>query len=72
MNERRAFAGFLAYGVGLLLAVQCLINFGVNTGVLPTKGLTLPFVSFGGNSLMVSCAMLGLVLRAQLEGSGRG
>ncbi len=61
------FAGYLAYGVGLMLGVQCLINLGVNTGVLPTKGLTLPFVSYGGNSLVVSCAMIGLVLRVQLE-----
>lgn len=68
----QAFAGYLVYGVGLLLGVQCLINLGVNTGVLPTKGLTLPFVSYGGNSLVVSCAMLGLVLRAQMEGSERG
>jgi len=72
MDERRPFAAYLTYGVGLILGIQCLINFGVNTGVLPTKGLTLPFVSFGGNSLMVSCAMLGLVLRAQLEGKSRG
>lgn len=63
-----AFGGYLAYGVGLLFGIQCLINIGVNTGLLPTKGLTLPFVSYGGNSLMVSCAMLGLVLRVQLEG----
>jgi len=40
--------------------------------VLPTKGLTLPFVSYGGNSLVVSCAMVGLVLRLQLEGVSRG
>jgi cell division protein FtsW len=66
------FSGYLVYGVGLLLGVQCLINLGVNTGVLPTKGLTLPFVSYGGNSLVVSCAMLGLVLRAQIEGGQRG
>lgn len=72
LDERRAFAGYLSYGVGLLLGIQCLINFGVNTGVLPTKGLTLPFVSFGGNSLMVSCAMVGLVLRTQLESARRG
>jgi cell division protein FtsW len=45
---------------------------GVNTGLLPTKGLTLPFVSYGGNSLLVSCAMLGLVFRTQLEGHRRG
>ncbi len=62
------FGGFLIYGVGFLLGLQCLINLGVNTGVLPTKGLTLPFVSYGGNSLVVSCAMLGLVVRVQLEG----
>jgi cell division protein FtsW len=68
----QVFSGYLVYGIGLLLGVQCLINLGVNTGVLPTKGLTLPFVSYGGNSLIVSCAMLGLVLRAQLEGRQRG
>jgi len=72
MDDRRRFSGYLVYGVGLVLGVQCLINMGVNTGLLPTKGLTLPFVSYGGNSLLVSCAMLGLVFRAQLEGRGRG
>ncbi len=61
------FAGFLAYGAGLTIGVQCLINIGVNTGTLPTKGLTLPFVSYGGNSLVVCCALLGLVIRARLE-----
>ena len=65
--EGRAFAGYLAYGIALLLGIQCAINVGVNTGTLPTKGLTLPFVSYGGNSLIVSCALIGLVLRVQLE-----
>ena len=72
LDDRRQFAGYLCYGVGLLLGVQCLINMGVNTGLLPTKGLTLPFVSYGGNSLLVSCAMLGLVFRAQLEARANG
>jgi cell division protein FtsW len=72
LTSGNAFAGYLVYGVGLLIGVQCLINLGVNTGVLPTKGLTLPFVSYGGNSLVVSCAMLGLVLRVQMEGGERG
>jgi cell division protein FtsW len=72
LDGGNVFGGYLAYGVGLLLGVQCLINLGVNTGVLPTKGLTLPFVSYGGNSLVVSCAMVGLVLRLQLEGVSRG
>ena len=61
------FAGYLCYGVGLLLAVQCLINAGVNTGLLPTKGLTLPLVSYGGNSLIVCCGMLALVARTDIE-----
>jgi cell division protein FtsW len=72
VDDRRVFGGYLTYGVGLLLGVQCLVNMGVNTGLLPTKGLTLPFVSYGGNSLLVSCAMLGLVFRTQLEGHRRG
>ncbi|MBX3705140.1 MAG: putative lipid II flippase FtsW [Pseudomonadales bacterium] len=66
------FGGYLVYGIGLLLGIQALVNFGVNTGVLPTKGLTLPFVSYGGNSLIVCCTMIGLVLRLQLEHSERG
>jgi cell division protein FtsW len=61
------FAGYLAYGVALLFGLQTMVNLGVNTGVLPTKGLTLPFISYGGNSLIVSCAMLGLVSRAWWE-----
>jgi len=65
--DGRLFAGFLVYGVALLFGLQALVNLGVNTGVLPTKGLTLPFISFGGNSLIVSCAMFGLVCRAWLE-----
>jgi cell division protein FtsW len=67
MQDGRKFAGFLVYGVALLLGLQYLVNLGVNTGVLPTKGLTLPFVSYGGNSLIVSCALLGLVCRSLLE-----
>ena len=61
------FGGYVCYGVGLLLALQMLINIGVTTGSLPTKGLTLPFISYGGNSLIVCSALIGLVCRAQLE-----
>jgi cell division protein FtsW len=67
LDKGRTFAGFVAYGVALLLGLQCVINVGVNTGTLPTKGLTLPFISYGGNSLLVCCALIGLVLRAQIE-----
>ena len=67
LEEGRPFAAYIAYGTALLLGIQCVINVGVNTGTLPTKGLTLPFISYGGNSLIVCCALLGLVLRVQLE-----
>lgn len=61
------FASYLCYGVGLLMGVQTLVNIGVATGSLPTKGLTLPFVSYGGNSLILCAGLLGMVARAQWE-----
>lgn len=67
LQRQQYFGGFLASGIGILIGVQCLINFGVNTGLLPTKGLTLPFVSYGGHSLMVSYCMLGLVFRIAMD-----
>ena len=69
--EQRGFAGLVAYGAALLIGVQTVVNVGVNTGVLPTKGLTLPFISFGGNSLVVCSALVALALRAHCEG-GQG
>ncbi len=65
------FGGYLCYGVGITIGVQALINLGVSSGILPTKGLTLPFVSYGGNSLVVCCALVGLVCRARLEEGSR-
>lgn len=61
------FAGYAAYFTGMLIGLQFLISLGVNTGVLPTKGLTLPFISYGGNSLIIMCGLVGLVLRAAME-----
>jgi cell division protein FtsW len=61
------FAANLAHGLGLLLALQTLINLGVNMGLLPTKGLTLPLLSYGGSSLVVTCLMLALLLRIGSE-----
>lgn len=61
------FAGFVAYGIGLWFGFQTLINIGVNVGVLPTKGLTLPFMSYGGCSLIVSLLAVGLLLRIEFE-----
>lgn len=69
LRDGHHLAGYLCYGAGLLLGLQALINVGVNTGMLPTKGLTLPFVSYGGNSVLVCCALVGLVVRAQIEAS---
>lgn len=57
------FGAYLAFGIGLWIGMQAMINLGVNMGVLPTKGLTLPLVSSGGSSLLVTCAAIGLVLR---------
>ncbi len=63
----RSFHGYVAYGIGIVISAQVFINIGVNTGLLPTKGLTLPFLSYGGSSLMVCLVMLALVARIQLE-----
>lgn len=61
------FGARLAQGSALLLGLQAMINMGVNMGVLPTKGLTLPFISAGGSSLMVSCCLVGLLYRVDYE-----
>ena len=61
------FAAYVAYGIGIWLAMQAIINMGVNMGMLPTKGLTLPLMSYGGSSLIVSCMAIGLLLRIHNE-----
>ncbi len=57
----RIYAARLAQGIGFLLVFQAVINIGVNLGALPTKGLTLPFISYGGSSMLVCCAAMGLL-----------
>jgi len=61
------FAAYLSYGFALVLGAQAFINIAVSTGMLPTKGLTLPLLSYGGSSLVVSCTMVALLLRADIE-----
>jgi len=61
------FAAFLAYGIGIWFGLQSFINMGVNMGLLPTKGLTLPLMSYGGGSMMVMCAALALLFRIRNE-----
>jgi cell division protein FtsW len=63
----RVFAGLLCQGVGLWIGVQSFINFGVNLGVLPTKGLTLPLLSYGGSGVVLNLVALALVLRVDME-----
>jgi len=61
------FSAYAAHGLGLGIGLQALINIGVNVGLFPTKGLTLPFLSYGSNSLIVACMAVGLLLRIDLE-----
>lgn len=67
VEMRRHFAGYCAFGVSLWMALQSFVSIGVNLGMLPTKGLTLPLVSSGGSSLLGTCAALGLLLRVSYE-----
>jgi len=61
------FAAYLAYGIGVWITLQAVINMGVNMGLLPTKGLTLPLMSYGGSSLVICCMAIGLLLRINRE-----
>jgi cell division protein FtsW len=63
----RPYAALVAQGVGVWLGVQVFINMGVNMGVLPTKGLTLPLMSFGGSGLLANCVALAILLRIDWE-----
>jgi len=63
----RYFSALVAQGIGIWVASQAIINMGVNLGLLPTKGLTLPFLSFGGSGLLVNCTALALLLRIDWE-----
>lgn len=64
------FAAYMAYGIGIWLSMQAIINMGVNVGLLPTKGLTLPLMSYGGSSLIVCCIAIGLLMRIHYETNG--
>ena len=61
------FAAYAAYGIGLLLGLHAFVNIGVNIGLLPTKGLTLPLMSYGGSNLVVSAVSIGMLLRIDHE-----
>lgn len=61
------FAGLTAKGIGIWIGVQAFINMGVNMGLLPTKGLTLPFMSYGGSGVLINCVGLAILLRIDYE-----
>ncbi len=61
------YAAFLAYGFGLWIAIQFTVSIGVNSGLLPTKGLTLPLMSYGGSSVLVNCLVIAVLLRIDYE-----
>jgi cell division protein FtsW len=66
-KQERHFSALVAQGIGVWLAVQAIINIGVNTGLLPTKGLTLPLLSFGGSGIVANCMALAVLLRVDYE-----
>ena len=67
MAQERPFDGFLAYGIGIWFSFQTAVNVGASTGILPTKGLTLPLVSYGGSSLIVMSVAVAILLRIDFE-----
>jgi cell division protein FtsW len=66
-EQGNRFAGFIALGIGGWIGLQAFINIGVNMGMLPTKGITLPFISYGGSSVLVFAASFALLLRVEME-----
>ena len=66
----KVFAALATFGIAILFSFQVFVNVGVSSGLLPTKGLTLPFISYGGSSLLICCVLMAFVLRAQWEVAG--
>ena len=63
----KKFSAFIAYGLGIWFAFQSFVNMGVNMGALPTKGLTLPFMSYGGGSMIIMCSAMAMLYRVNSE-----
>jgi len=66
-EEKKLFESYLLFGFGIWISAQAFVNIGVNMGVLPTKGLTLPLISYGGSSIMIMCVVIALILRTEHE-----
>jgi cell division protein FtsW len=72
LRARDSFGSFLAAGITLMISIQAFLNIAVVTGLAPTKGLTLPFISYGGNSLVISMVSAGVLINiATKESEGR-
>ncbi len=67
LKRQQAYAAYLAYGISIWLMLQVMVNVGMSSGALPTKGLTLPFISYGGNSLVICCIAVAILLRVHYE-----
>src|SRR5690606_12691752 len=67
VEMRRHFAGYCAFGVALVIGLQSTVSIGMNLGLLPTKGFTLPLISYGGSSVVMTCVVIGLLLRVSYE-----
>ncbi|HEY2735172.1 MAG TPA: FtsW/RodA/SpoVE family cell cycle protein, partial [Polyangiales bacterium] len=72
LNAEDEYGSYIAFGISVLFGVQALINLAVAMSMLPTKGLTLPFVSFGGSSLLVCAAAMGVLLSISRKSVGSG
>jgi cell division protein FtsW len=66
-SKDRLFQGYASFGILILIAIQSLFNIAVNIGLLPTKGLTLPFISYGGTSIIIMMSLIAIVLRINKE-----
>ena len=66
-EKKQYFSGYICTGIAVTIAVQSFVNMGVASGLLPTKGLTFPFVSYGGSSLVITCVMMALIFRVDRE-----
>ncbi|MEC7832372.1 MAG: putative lipid II flippase FtsW [Pseudomonadota bacterium] len=66
-NNEMMFASYLSYSIGFLILIQTLIHMSVNVGIMPTKGMGLPFISFGGTNILVMFICVGILIRIQIE-----
>ena len=66
-SKERLFQGYVSFGIMVLIAIQALFNMAVNIGLLPTKGLTLPFISYGGTSIIIMMSLIAIVIRINNE-----